>query len=222
MLDGFDQSFEVLNKKDLFVRAFAHHISEALKKKEIVTIKHRGGFVGGPSPDLKSQYRIRVFFVFFFLGLLWIPVSIRMYETTGRRIQLIGLPILGVLHTVMLIFELEACVFYETYSKYERVTLVLDIMKYILLYQYIIGYDNGKTRRTLSYIMLIPFFQKIWFYFQLRRKFVGLYSSQLNIWADFLWICIFFRAAYIEIKWGTLAIAITAVTCAMALQSLVR
>jgi hypothetical protein len=54
MLDGFDQSFEVLNKKDLFVRAFAHHISEALKKKEIVTIKHRGGFVGGPSPDLKS------------------------------------------------------------------------------------------------------------------------------------------------------------------------
>lgn len=48
----FNKSFEAHNQKDLFVKAFAHHVSTVLRKKQIVQIKHRGGFVGGPSPEL--------------------------------------------------------------------------------------------------------------------------------------------------------------------------
>lgn len=162
--DGFNKSFEAHNQKDLFVKAFAHHVSQVLRKKQIVNLKHKGGFVGGPSPELQSQFRMRAFFLFCFLGLLWCLISLRMFEISGETVQFIGIPILGVIHTFIVIFEMEAVTFYETYSKWERLTLGMDILKYIFLYGYIVEYDNFNNRKLMAYLVTIPFVQKVVFF----------------------------------------------------------
>jgi hypothetical protein len=91
---------------------------------------------------------------------------------------------------------MEAVTFYETYSKLERVTLAMDIVKYLFLYAFVVNYEEYETKRMIAYLMIIPLMQKVCFHFLLRRKFNGLFSSKMNICMDFFWLVISFRGIF--------------------------
>ena len=186
------------------MKAFAHHIANVLRKKQTVLIKHRGGYVGGPSTELQSRFRLRACLSFLFFAFLWLIISIRVIQNDSVNSYLIGIPILGILHSAILVCEMEACTFYETYCKLDRITLAVDVIKYVFLIVYILEYQNPSIRDPMAYLLLLPLVQKSFFYSALRRKFEGLYCSPLNIMVDFVLVIITFKGMYLGIKWAYL------------------
>lgn len=198
--EEFNRNFKDHSKKEIFVKAFAHHVANVLRKKQIVTIKHRGGYVGGPSNELQSRFRLRASLSFLFFALLWLIISIRVIQNSYDNSYMIGIPVLGILHSAILVCEMEACTFYETYSKLDRITLGFDIIKFVCLIVYILEYRNPSTRDPMAYLLLLPLIQKCSFYYILKTKFEGLYCSPLNIMMDFVLIVITMKGLYSGIK----------------------
>ncbi len=144
---------------------------------------------------------MRIFFLFLFLALLMAIISIRVYELYKIYTPFIGIPLMGILHTIFVGFEVEACHFYETYSKCERVTLFFDVFKYAVMIWYIFDYSWYDSRLLSNYLILIPLFQKIIFYIALKRKYDGIICSPANIFLDFFCLIIGFRGLYKEANW---------------------